>query len=287
MVQYLYPVLFALFIWWFSTGLILYLDGLPKRTIRWSMLGATSLLALAVVGLVAIRSDMTVMGAYIGFASGIVIWGWHEITFLMGLVTGPNKGPCPADCRGWRRFITATRTLIYHEIALFVTAIALIAITWDAANQVGTWTFVILWVMRLSTKLNVFLGVPNITESFLPEQLHHLKSYFSRRPMNLLFPVSVTASTGTAIALAAAASNAAAGPAEAAGFTFLATLMTLAVLEHWFLVLPIPVENLWRWGMRSHAVAEPDKIPRPHARHPKETNADMGATLLNPTKSQV
>ena len=37
------PVLYALFVWWFSTGLILYLDGLPRRTFRWSMLGATVL----------------------------------------------------------------------------------------------------------------------------------------------------------------------------------------------------------------------------------------------------
>ncbi|MBV8868454.1 MAG: DUF3623 family protein, partial [Acetobacteraceae bacterium] len=45
MAHYLAPVLFALFVWWFSTGLIIFLDGLPRRTFRWSMLGATVLLA--------------------------------------------------------------------------------------------------------------------------------------------------------------------------------------------------------------------------------------------------
>ena len=39
----------------------------------------------------------------------------------------------------------------------------------------------------------MFLGVPNLTEEFLPEHLHYLKSFLSRKPMNLLFPVSVTA----------------------------------------------------------------------------------------------
>ena len=34
------PVLYALFVWWFSTGLILYLDRLPRHTFRWSLLGA-------------------------------------------------------------------------------------------------------------------------------------------------------------------------------------------------------------------------------------------------------
>jgi len=27
----------------------------------------------------------------------------------------------------------------------------------------------------------------------------------------------------------------------------LGTLMALAVLEHWFMVLPLPSETLWRW----------------------------------------
>ena len=40
----------------------------------------------------------------------------------------------------------------------------MVALTWGGANQVGTWTFLVLWVMRLSAKLNVFLGVPNLTE---------------------------------------------------------------------------------------------------------------------------
>ncbi|MFN9389331.1 MAG: DUF3623 family protein, partial [Betaproteobacteria bacterium] len=38
--------LFAVFIWWFSTGLILLLDGLPRGTFRWSLV-VSSLLAVA------------------------------------------------------------------------------------------------------------------------------------------------------------------------------------------------------------------------------------------------
>ena len=39
-------VLFAVFIWWFSTGLVLLLDGLPHAAFRWSH-WLSSLLALA------------------------------------------------------------------------------------------------------------------------------------------------------------------------------------------------------------------------------------------------
>ena len=49
MMHYAIPVLAALFIWWFTTGTIFYLDNLPARTFKWSMLGATGLLFIALV----------------------------------------------------------------------------------------------------------------------------------------------------------------------------------------------------------------------------------------------
>ena len=53
MTSFLLPVLYTLFVWWFSTGAILYLDGLPKRTFPWTMRGATIVLAAAFYGLFA------------------------------------------------------------------------------------------------------------------------------------------------------------------------------------------------------------------------------------------
>ena len=44
------PVLFALFVWWFSTGAILYSTACRARTFRWSMLGATGLPLLGALG---------------------------------------------------------------------------------------------------------------------------------------------------------------------------------------------------------------------------------------------
>jgi Protein of unknown function (DUF3623) len=118
---------------------------------------------------------------------------------------------------------------------------------------VGTWTFMILWWMHQSATLNVFLGVRNLNEEFLPEHLHFLKSFLTKKPMNLLFPVSVTVSTIIAVTLVEKAVAPGAGAFRAVGFTLLATMMTLAVLEHWFLVLPLPAAALWRWGLASRA----------------------------------
>ena len=40
---------------------------------------------------------------------------------------------------------------------------------------------------------------------------------------------------------------------EVTSLSLCAGLLSLAVLEHWFLVLPLPFEALWNWGLRSRA----------------------------------
>ncbi len=261
MAQYVGPVLFALFLWWFSTGLILWLDGLPRRTYRWSMLGASVILVVSLLALFTTRADETISGAYIAFTSGLLVWGFNEIAFLMGYATGPRTDPCRPGCKGWRHVGHAVGTILYHELAIIASAAVIAAITWDAPNQVGLWTFLVLWVMRLSSKLNVFLGVPNLTEEFLPDHLAYMKSFFRKRPMNGLFPIAVTAATALAALIVYAAATAAT-PFEAASYTFIAALLALAIVEHWFLVLPISIVPLWRWGLRTHVDAEPVDLAR-------------------------
>jgi len=252
------PVLYALFLWWFSTGVILYLDGLPRRTFRWSMLGCTALAVVALWGLVATRNDISVVGVYAAFTYGLLIWGWHEMSFLMGFVTGPRRTACPEGCRGWRHLGHAIQAILWHELAIVATVVLVVALTWGGANQVATWTFLVLWVMRLSAKLNVYLGVPNLTEEFLPQHLQYLRSFLTRRPMNSLFPVSVTVSTVVATHLVDSALTADEGAFGAVAYTFVATLLVLAILEHWFLVLPLPDAALWSWALRSRETDRSD-----------------------------
>ena len=57
----------------------------------------------------------------------------------------------------------AVRTSLYHELfALGWRRRCLLAITHGRANQLGFWTYVTLWWMHESAKLNVFFGVPNL-----------------------------------------------------------------------------------------------------------------------------
>ncbi len=245
------PILFTLFLWWFSTGAILFLDGLPRHTFRWSLGGATIVLVVALYALKITAADRGVAGAYCAFTGALLVWGWLEMSFLMGFITGPRTTACPIGSQGWRRATHAIEAILYHEFALLAGALLVAAVSWQAPNQVGLWTFAVLWVSRQSAKLNIFLGARNLSEEFLPDHLRYLQSYFTRRTMNLLFPLSVTVGTIASVMLWQTALDDAVPEATATGISFLATLLTLAVLEHWFLMLPIPSGALWDWGMRS------------------------------------
>lgn len=255
MAAYVGPVLFALFVWWFSTGAIIYLDGLPTRTFKWSMAAATIVLGAGFYGLWASAGDDSLGGVYLAFASSLAIWAWHEISFYMGYVTGPRQHACIEGCSGWKHLGHAVAVSLWHELAIIASAAVIVAMTWGSANETGLWTFVILWWMHESARLNVVLGVRNLSAHFLPPHLAYLKSFLNAKPMNLLFPISVTVST-VMWAMLVMSAAAATDPAGQASFVFLATMMGLAILEHWFLVLPIPAEAMWNWSLKSR-----DRIP--------------------------
>jgi putative photosynthetic complex assembly protein 2 len=250
MSHYGFPVLYALFVWWFSTGIIIWLDNLPRRTFPWSFAGATLVFAISLLRLHQNATDVSVTGAYAAFTYGVLIWGWQEMSFFMGVITGPRTTACPEGASTWLRFRLAAGTCIYHELTILATAVAIAALTWNAPNQVGLWTFCVLWAMRQSSKLNVFAGVLNLNEQFLPLHLRYLSSYMRRRPMNLFFPLSVTSASvalGWLVQRAVAADT---NAHHAAGLTFVATMLALAILEHWFLILPLPFAELWSWALR-------------------------------------
>jgi putative photosynthetic complex assembly protein 2 len=249
-------VLYTVFLWWFSTGAILWLDRRPRATFRWSLIAASGLAGLALLGLATSMRDASPTGAVIAFTSALGLWGWHEMTFLMGVIAGPRRTDCPSDAIGWRRFALATSTLIYHEVALVVTAAIIVAVTWMQPNQIGCWTFLILLVCRLSAKLNLFFGVPNFSEEFFPDHLRYMTSYLRKRPMNGLFPVSIFLGLGLAITLGAHALSPAASRFQVIGFSLIFALAALALIEHIFMVVPLPDAALWRWAIRTPAKGE-------------------------------
>lgn len=242
--------IFALFVWWFATGAILWVvnradAGEPAAHI-WSVLLGLPLLFGGVGGYVQSLDAISVGGVYLGFISALAIWGWIELAFLSGVITGPNRHDCPAGTPEWERFIRAWGTVAYHEMLLAAALSVMLWLSWGAENIFGFWTFAVLFFARVSAKLNLFFGVPKINTEFLPDPLRHLPSHFRISKMNAAFPLSVTALT-FAIACWFERLYSVEHDAHLVGFALLATLTALALLEHWFMVLPLPDEKLWRW----------------------------------------
>ena len=142
---------------------------------------------------------------------------------------------------------------IDHELAILATGVAVLWADWGAPNQVGMWTFMALWGMRLSAKLNVFLGVLNLGETFLPPHLLYLLSFMRRRRMNWLMPISLAGGTLVATLLVRGAMAPRVSAFQQAGLVFLITMVALAVLEHAMLVVPLPFAALWSWWLRRKA----------------------------------
>lgn len=236
-------------IWFTSTGLIAWAANRPRatfgRSLAWGgWIGAAGLTAVALSA----RSEGA-MAAYAGFSGALAIWGWLELAFLTGAVTGPRRAPCPPSARGWRRFRLAAATVMHHELALGAALLLLVSLSWGAPNPTGALAFALLFALRLSAKINIFAGAPNFSDELLPAHLSYLKSYFGPRRLRAALVVSVALTALLALWLAARALGAPAGSGAAASAGLLAALAALGALEHLFLALPLRDAALWRWAM--------------------------------------
>lgn len=251
------PALAALAIWWSSTGLLFWLVQRPRASFKWTAGAMTVAAFAAMAGLVLLRDRTGLADAYLGFAIGITLWAWHETMFLLGYISGPRRTPCPPDLKAWPRFLVSTETVIYHEIAIALHGALIIALSWGADNHIAALTYLLLWGMRINAKFLVFLGVPNLSDGLLPSHLTYLSTYFGKRRVTAFFPILISLATIAATVLAFAALAHPAGTFGAVGYTLIAALAVLAVIEHWVLVLPVRDTALWPWARQSSTIGTP------------------------------
>lgn len=240
------PILAMLALWWVSTGAILMLGERSDASRLAAMILVSGLAMAGLAGVWLLRDSTGPLDAYLGALCALALWGWHEMSFLFGYITGPNRSPCPDGAKGWARFKAATATLIHHEIALALTVVLLGVMSLGAENATAFQVFALLFALRLSSKLNLFIGAPHFTDQFLPKRLSHLHSYFSKEPSGVFFAATTTLITLGAAALlwGAVVTDL---PFEASALALLGTLAALGALEHLFLALPVPDAALWRW----------------------------------------
>lgn len=258
MIDFLLALATVTLAWWISTGLVLLLNRQNTQWRRLSLIGITALTVVSIIYLPERAQDRSAAGALMGFGQGLLIWAWLEMTYLMGLITGPRKTPCPDDCTVLQRFWLGLQTSLYHELAVVGTVILVYLLSGDGPNHVALATCVSLWLMRWSAKLNLFLGVRNYNSDWFPKQLQYLDSYTRRAPMNLLFPLSVTAGTAVAVVLLTQAMGTD-DPFLRSADLLVSALLSLAVLEHWFLMYPFGESVLWRWALTSPKISKKEQ----------------------------
>jgi len=232
--------------WWISTGVMLFLIHRPTETYRRSLAICSVVTLSAFLSLNFVANTTSVQATYIGFAQAILIWAWLEMSYMMGIVTGPNKRPCPSHASELTRFWLGLGTSLYHELAVIIAGLTIYSLTFDAPNRTCWWVFLVLWTMRWSVKLNIFLGVANLNTDWFPAHLQYLASYVRKRSMNVLFPITMLLGMIAVLKLLLLLMNQD-SPHVLTAHTLALTLLMLALLEHIFLVLPVNDSALWRW----------------------------------------
>jgi len=231
---------------------VILLNRMSRTAIAMSLVISSALGLGALAGLSHTAHQTGVLGAYCAFTCALLAWGWNELSFLTGWITGPQKTAILKETAGWPRFVASFKAVVWHELAILLVGLAIVWITWDAPNQVGTGTYLVLWVMRTSAKLNLFFGVRNLSEEFLPTHLAYLESFFKRRRMNAFFPFAVACACACLWLLVDYANQASTTPAQVVGAVLVGTMLALAIVEHLMLVLPLDTTAMWRWAIPKH-----------------------------------
>ena len=257
--ELLAPALFAMLCWWFGTGAILWLVRRPRETFRWSMGVVSVLLAISLWTTSISMRDHSVGSAYLAFASVIVMWSWHEMAFLTGWLAGPRRVPLQPGARGWTRFSQSVQAILWHELALLANFGVLLWMQQGQAGHVAICTFALLWCMRFSAKMNLFFGVPETGEQYLPRHLVYLASYFRRGPVSLFFYLAVGLSCVVWAWMVWQVSSGAA--VISTGWVLLAALLGLAIVEHVIMAFPTPMQKLWGWAMQQSAAGQCEDVP--------------------------
>ena len=239
------PVIYTIFLWWFSTGIIFIVYRRSRKFVQWSFVVGTMALVVAFIGIWFTRSLNHPRDIYLAVTCGIVVWAWQVAGYYLGFITGPHSKHYLVDDEGWERnlinrFRLALHFSMYHEILAAATCVLIAALTWSSANRWALWMYLALWLMHISARLNVFLGVRNFRIELLPKQMHYIGGLLGKRPVNALFPFSVIILSSVALLLFHQGIQLDASSAHIAGFISIGTMMILGIIEHVMLILPIP-----------------------------------------------
>ncbi|MEM1435120.1 MAG: putative photosynthetic complex assembly protein PuhE [Pseudomonadota bacterium] len=237
---------YALVLWWGGTALVWLL--VRHRERPWASLWLLPLAGGLSLGVIdAAGAVPSVAASMLSFLGAIVLWGVLEAAHLYGWLTGPEKAPCPQRVTHLERFRRGINVGLHHDLGILVVVALLWTLLHDTPNPTAAWAFTVLWLMRWSAKLNLFLGVANFDAGLMPERMRYMASYMLQRTVNPLYPFSIAAGVLGTIYGALLLRSGLLSEAQYAGVALTTSLLVLGLFEHVLMMLPLRDSHLWRW----------------------------------------
>ena len=240
-------IVIAVSAWWLLTGIALLLVHQPQKVAHRGFIAHSIFTLAAWIYLPFNAATASPIGVAGGFLLGLTIWGWLEISYLLGYVNGPNHKVYTGGPSTWQRFKGALATTIYHEATVLTSVALLVAMSVDQPNRTACYTVTVLCLMRWSAKLNLFFGVRAFNDRWLPDHLHYLTSYLRVGSASWLLPISTLAGFFITFEIYELAEQSSVMSTQLSLY-LVASLMLLASIEHIFLLFPVNEAALWRWA---------------------------------------
>ena len=222
--------------WWLATGLVI-----AAQHDAATRLGAAIVSgALAIAGLVIVarsRTDATPAGARRALAGAGLLWTWVTVSLYAGWLVGPAPIRPSPDAPRVVEAMLAIRALLWHELGSIVVLAAAWGLTRRGPNRAGFHVLLAFWATTQLAKLNVFAGVANPGDRFLPPWLSFISWYVGPRRNTLLLAVSIAALAAGGYVAARKAARSRDPFARWAG-AMVACMLALGALEHVFLGIP-------------------------------------------------
>lgn len=219
--------------WWLATGLVIAAQrDLPTRVAAAAVAGALAILGAVLVA--RSRADATPAGARRALAGAGLLWTWVAVSLYAGWLVGPApRLPAPETPRLLAAY-EAVRALAWHEAGSLAVLVLAWVLTRGGPNRAALHVLLAFWGTTQLAKLNVFLGVANPGERFLPEWLRFVEAFFGPRANSPLLAVSIAALAAAAWWCGRRAARAEDPFARWSG-AMVACMLALGALEHAFL----------------------------------------------------
>lgn len=234
--------------WWLATGLVIAAQRDPATRLAAAVVsGALALLGLWLVA--RSRTDATPAGARRALAGAGLLWTWVAVSLYAGWLVGPAPIQPGPETPVLVEAGYAIHALLWHELGSLIVLALAWRLTRGGPNCAALHVLVAFWATTQLAKLNVFVGVANPGERFLPEWLAFVEWYVGPARNTPLLAVSIAVLGAAALVAGRRAARAEDPFARWAG-AMVACMLALGALEHAFLGIAADVP-LWDAFLRA------------------------------------